>query len=84
MTDAPDPQPGEETRHGRLEARLDDMETRIAFQDDLMATLNEQMAHQEQALQRLWDTNRILREQIKSLREPQFHESADDLPPPHY
>lgn len=84
MTDTPTTPPGDETRHRRLEARLADMEARIAFQDDLMATLNEQVAHQEQALQRLWDTNRLLREQIKNLREPQFHESADDSPPPHY
>lgn len=66
------------------QTRIDDLEMRIAFQDDLMATLNDQVANQEQALQRLWEANRILREQIKSLREPQHGDGAEESPPPHY
>lgn len=71
-------------RYSQLEARLADMEMRIAFQDDLMSALNDQVASQEQALQRLWDSNRLLREQIKSLREPQLRNAAEETPPPHY
>ena len=69
----------------QFEARLADMEMRIAFQDDLMTTLNDQVANQERAMQRLWDTNRLLREQIENLRDPQQRSEPDqEPPPPHY
>ena len=71
--------------HAQFEARLADMEMRIAFQDDLMATLNDQVANQERAMQRLWDINRLLREQIENLRDPQQRsEPGQEPPPPHY
>lgn len=71
-------------RWADMEARLTDMEMRVAFQDDLMASLNDQIAAQEQAMQRLWDANRLLREQFKGLREAGVQEDGEEGPPPHY
>ena len=72
------------SHYGNLEARLADMEMRIAFQDDLVSALNDQVASQEQDLQRLWDSNRLLREQVTSLRESQSVDGDEEGPPPHY
>lgn len=68
----------------RLEARLADMEMRIAFQDDLMNTLSDQIANQQQTIQRLFDLNRILREQFENLQDPQSLDTTLEPPPPHY
>jgi SlyX protein len=84
MADDPGSQSGDDHRYNQLEARIADMEMRLTFQDDLLSALNDQVAHQEQALQRVWDTNRILREQIKNLREPQLRDAAEESLPPHY
>lgn len=68
----------------RLEARLADMEMRITFQDDLMNTLSDQIANQQQTIQRLFDLNRILREQFENLQDPQSPDMTIEPPPPHY
>ncbi|MEC7377133.1 MAG: SlyX family protein, partial [Pseudomonadota bacterium] len=38
-----------------LETRLEELETRLAFQDDLINTLSEQVAKQEMDIRELWE-----------------------------
>lgn len=84
MADAPADSSVDSQLFQQLEERIADMEMRIAFQDDLMSTLDDQIANQEQALQRLWEANRMLRDQVRNLREPQMQEGGEESPPPHY
>ncbi|MDD0842510.1 SlyX family protein [Pseudomonas sp. Gutcm_11s] len=66
-----------------LESRVVELETRLAFQDDVIATLNDVVVEQRLALDRL-------QLQIASLARRQedmagqFGIAEGDAPPPHY
>ena len=65
------------------EDRLIDLETKMAFQDDLLQDLNDVVARQEQTIEKLWQANRMLKSQLDSVHGP-AGESASEAPPPHY
>lgn len=75
-------------RQKRLEQRLDALETQATFQEELLNTLNDQVSHQQLALGRLWDANRLLQDQLRSLQsgtgQPEQAQEQDEAPPPHY
>ena len=48
-----------------LQARLDELETRLAFQDDIIHTLSEQVARQELDIRELWEAKKQLNTQLK-------------------
>ncbi|MEP4466564.1 SlyX family protein, partial [Marinobacter alexandrii] len=50
-----------------LETRLDELETRMAFQDDIINTLSEQVAKQELELRELWQAKQLLHRQLKEV-----------------
>jgi SlyX protein len=66
-----------------LETRLDELETRLAFQDDVINTLSEQVAKQEMDIRELWEAKRLLHKQLKDV-SPSNIKSEQDEPPPHY
>lgn len=66
-----------------IEDRLIELETKMAFQDDLLQGLNDVVAKQEQAMEKLWQANRMLKSQLDSVQGP-AGESASEAPPPHY
>lgn len=67
-----------------MESRLTNLEVKIAFQDDLLESLNRIVAAQQQQIDLLQEEMRILYEQIKSLSPSQVATSAEEAPPPHY
>ncbi|MEA1079109.1 SlyX family protein [Marinobacter qingdaonensis] len=67
-----------------LEARLDELETRLAFQDDLINTLSEQVARQELELRELWDAKQLLHKQLKEVSPSNIKREEEETPPPHY
>lgn len=66
-----------------LEDRVTELETRLAFQDDALNALNDELVHQQRALERLQMQMAAL---IKRQEEMvgQFEISTQDAPPPHY
>lgn len=68
----------------QLEARLAELETRLAFQDDLINTLSEQVARQELDIRELWDAKRHLHNQLKALSPSNIKMEHEETPPPHY
>jgi len=66
-----------------LEDRVTELETRLAFQDDALNALNDELVHQQRALERLQLQMAAL---IKRQEEMvgQFEISTQDAPPPHY
>ena len=66
-----------------LEDRVTELETRLAFQDDTLNALNDELVHQQRALERLQLQMAAL---IKRQEEMvgQFEISTQDSPPPHY
>ena len=67
-----------------LEGRLADLESRLAFQDDLVGALNEQVCRQERELLRLWEANRVLRERVQAAQQSPVRDQTEEVPPPHY
>ncbi|KAA1171132.1 SlyX family protein [Marinobacter salinexigens] len=67
-----------------LEIRLDELEMRMAFQDDLINTLSEQVAKQELELRELWEAKRLLHKQLKEVSPSNIRREEDETPPPHY
>jgi SlyX protein len=64
------------------EARLEDLETRVAFQEDTIQQLNDALVRQQHRIDQLEASLRMLVEQLQTVEE------RDDLleepPPPHY
>jgi len=67
-----------------LEARLDELEMRVAFQDDIINTLSEQVARQELELRELWEAKRLLHKQLKEMAPSNIRSEEEEVPPPHY
>ena len=66
-----------------LETRLDELETRLAFQDDVINTLSEQVARQEMDIRELWEAKRLLHKQLKDVSPTNINSEQDETPPPH-
>ncbi len=62
---------------------LIDLETRLAFQEDLLQTLSKQLYDQDVRLQELERRNQALISHVRDLVEGQAG-GNDDAPPPHY
>lgn len=67
-----------------IEIRLIELESRMAFQDDIIAILNDQVATQQLEIQRLWEANRLMRDRVESLKSSDIRSFEEEVPPPHY
>jgi SlyX protein len=67
-----------------LIARLDDLESRFAFQDEMIGVLNPQVAQQEKRLASVEESLRALRNELAALRTALSHDAASESPPPHF
>lgn len=67
-----------------LAVRLDELETRIAFQDDLIQTLSEQVSRQELDIRELWEAKKQLNSQLKEVSSSNIRSEEDETPPPHW
>lgn len=66
-----------------LEARVIDLESRLAFQDDTIQALNDELVAQHKLLERLQlQMTAMLKRQEEMVG--QFDSFEEDAPPPHY
>lgn len=65
-------------------ARMDELETRLAFQDDTIQALNDAVSRQELELERLRRALELLARRQADLAASMPGETEDDQPPPHY
>lgn len=68
----------------QLHQRIEELETRMAFQDDLLHSLNEQLGQQQLSIHELWEAKQQLQKQIEELHSPQSRHNDQEPPPPHY
>ncbi|MCY1304593.1 hypothetical protein E8F11_05960 [Pseudomonas sp. BN417] len=66
-----------------LEMRIADLESRLAFQDDTIQTLNDVLVGQQRVVERLQLQLAALAKRQEELLS-QFGSSEDEAPPPHY
>jgi SlyX protein len=66
-----------------LEERVNDLESRLAFQDDTIQSLNDVLVEQQRVVERLrLQMAALLRRQEEM--SGQFESSEEEAPPPHY
>ncbi|GAA6131829.1 SlyX family protein [Halopseudomonas sabulinigri] len=67
-----------------LLARLNELETRLAFQDDIIQSLNDALGQQQIALDRLQRSLQLVAKRQSDMASLMPGDSAEDQPPPHY
>lgn len=67
-----------------MESRLTNLETKVAFQDDLVESLNRIVAEQQQQIDLLQQQVQLLYDQLRSLSPSNIAEGEADERPPHY
>lgn len=67
-----------------MESRLTNLETKVAFQDDLVESLNRIVAGQQQQIDLLQQQVQLLYEQLRSLSPSNIDGAVVDERPPHY
>ena len=66
-----------------MESRLNELETKISFAEDLLEALNRTVFRQQQQIDQLQQDVRALRQQIHDITPDQTARQDEDVPP-HY
>lgn len=66
------------------ENRLIDIETKLAYQEQLLEELNQVVTQQQARISQLEELCRTLAERLRSQGDVAGGPDADDEPPPHY
>jgi SlyX protein len=67
-----------------LEARLEELETRLAFQEHALSEMSDALADARRESERNAELVRRVMEELKSSRASFLADPADEPPPPHY
>lgn len=67
-----------------MESRLTNLETKVAFQDDLVESLNRIVASQQQQIDLLQQQVQMLYDQLRSLAPSNVALESEEARPPHY
>lgn len=67
-----------------MEARVVELETRLAFQEDAIHHLNETVAAQQRQIDALTKTLEALKKRLLSLSPSPLDSNEAEPPPPHY
>lgn len=67
-----------------LEQRINEVETRLAFQETMLQELNEALTSQQQQLSQMQAVLEKLRERIVELASNMQPDASIEPPPPHY
>lgn len=65
------------------DARLTELETKLAFAEDLLETLNQTVVRQQDQIDSLQQQLRLLNERLKDSRPDETRAPRDEIPP-HY
>jgi SlyX protein len=67
-----------------MENRLMDLETRVAFQEENLAELNETAVRQQREIDALRAELETMRSKLRELTPSPVGDAASEPPPPHY
>ncbi|MFT7186490.1 MAG: SlyX protein [Pseudohongiellaceae bacterium] len=64
--------------------KIDELEIKLAFQDDLLNSLNDIVTRQDKDILNLWAANRLLKQNMNELKNDNIETNNEEAPPPHY
>jgi SlyX protein len=67
-----------------MESRLTNLESKVAFQDDLLDSLNRIVASQQQQIDLLQQQIQMLYDQLRSIAPSNLALESEETRPPHY
>ncbi|MFY8326646.1 SlyX family protein [Pseudoalteromonas sp. ZZD1] len=67
-----------------IEHRLMELEAKVAFQDETIDILNDEIKAHQQLLAKMKRQTELLAEKIKETQQPSLMSQMQEPPPPHY
>lgn len=69
----------------QLEEKINELEMKLVFQDDLLNALNDVVTRQDKDILNLWAANRLLKHDLDEMKEDHSETGqGPEPPPPHY
>lgn len=72
------------TNEQTLIARLEELETKLMFQEDVIDQLNHSIIDQQNDIKRLTHIIEQLNTQVEDMKQPNVIDANLETPPPHY
>ncbi|MFA0088785.1 SlyX family protein [Vibrio sp. 10N.261.51.F12] len=67
-----------------LQDRINDMECKIAFQEQTIEELNDALTQQQLLISKMQDQMKFVVGKVKNMDSPNLADPSEETPPPHY
>ncbi|EOB6646117.1 SlyX family protein [Vibrio fluvialis] len=67
-----------------LRQRIDDLECKVAFQEQTIDDLNEALSHQQLLITKMRDQMKFVVGKVKNMDTSNLADPSQETPPPHY